>query len=173
MQSLVSDSLLPPGLPTGQLACLHLTVLHSREAEALLLGLVIGLVVGLLVPQQLLFLDIDPITPVAWQVCTHAEFCRLVACALPQGACQELPVGRTCLELVSLGRPRPLSARVCHPTLTATPRQQLLGVCRLAAPPHLTPAPHLLHVLVSRQAALPTLMAMPCSACMGQRNAAG
>lgn len=89
-----------------QFASLHLTLLHSREAEAVILGLVIGIVVGLLVPQQLLFFDIDPLIPAAWQVCTCTYFYRLVASQLPRGACKELPIGTTCLELFSLGWPR-------------------------------------------------------------------
>ena len=66
--------MLPPELTRGQLACLHPTLLQSKEAEAFILGLIIGLVVGLLVPQQLLICDIDPIIPAAWQVCTCADF---------------------------------------------------------------------------------------------------
>ena len=89
-----------------QFASLHLTLLHSREAEAVILGLVIGIVVGLLVPQQLLFFDIDPLIPAAWQVCTCRYFHRLVASQLPRGGCKELPIGTTCLELFSLGWPR-------------------------------------------------------------------
>ena len=163
--------MLDPGLPAGGLACLHLILLHSREAEAFILGLVTGFVVGLLVPQELLFFDIDSIIPAAWQVCTCADFDRWVASSSKCAAMGWLSGAAGSQDMSQAVQSWMALAIVCKGVLPHAHchTQQLLSVCRLAAPPHLTPGTCTPSAACSgsEQVAQPKPMAWLCGACIG------